>query len=109
MVGNKHVIRKKVVYYTIFLLPSEISNESPDGVSPGLWVHPGVLAKVLHYMEVGASLLTQPCACVRERERKGGGGNRREYNTEGANNPDLCLQAYINERRSEAIEDKLPT
>lgn len=74
MVGNKHVIRKKVVYYTIFLLPSEISNESPDGVSPGLWVHPGVLAKVLHYMEVRASLLAQPCACVRGRERKGGGG-----------------------------------
>ena len=63
LAANTSIRKKSCILYN-FLLPSEISNESPDGVSPGLWVHPGVLAKVLHHMKVGTSLLTQPCGCV---------------------------------------------
>ena len=84
-------LEKKSCTLYNFLLPSEISNESLDGVSPGLWVHPGVLAKVLHHMKVGTSLLTQPCGvCMRGRGRGGEGEtNRREYNNKGAKNRKL--------------------
>lgn len=45
--------------HPLTIVPFEICDESPDGPGPSLWVHPGVLAKVLHHMEVRTSLLTQ--------------------------------------------------